>query len=81
VSVDEIQKWAEGARERGHEWVQLVVVRASKPRTNHVRIAPGLLGRVVGPLSDTRYLVDLAMVDVERWLATHGNGTERKDGE
>ena len=81
VTLGELEVWAQNARKRGHDWIQLVVVRKTKPRTNRIRLMPGLYGTVVGPLSQNRYLVDLAAKDAERRLAAeHGNGDGGLDG-
>jgi hypothetical protein len=62
-------KGAQHAVECGLE--RMVLVKTSKrgPRNyDRWRVAPGLYGRVVGSIDRGRWLVDVSVVDVVRWL-------------
>lgn len=61
----------------GHQWVQVVVNRKRRPKTNRVRVMAGVLGRCIGPLADLHgtYLVDVLIEDMIRAMDTsEGSG-------
>lgn len=51
-------------KKQGHEWVQYVIHRTSRPRSKRVQIAKGVYGEVVGPLGGTAYMVDVKIDDM-----------------
>jgi hypothetical protein len=65
MTLKELERAYWNAREKGHQWVQLTIERKTNPRNwDRVRVIPGLYGRVVGPMSETRYLVDVTRDDL-----------------
>lgn len=59
----------------GHRYVQLIVQRDRRPRTQRIRIMPGVLGVYIGETGHVgRHLADVLIDDLIKALEKRSNG-------
>lgn len=67
----QLQDIAASARAKGHEYVQLVIVRQNSPRDwTRAQIRPGLFGKCIGATGryPGEWLFDVRVDAIEAWL-------------
>ncbi len=69
LTLRDFERFYWDAREKGRQFVQLVISRRQAPRNwDRVRIVPGLYGKVRGNIEGTRYLADVTRDALGEWL-------------
>jgi len=74
-SVNQVRDFARLARSKGHEYVQLVILRQNSPRNwTRARVCPGLFGKCIGATGrfPGEWLFDVRVDAIEAWLKRRG---------
>ncbi len=69
MTLNELLDACVAARERGHEWMTLVVPRKSPPKGERIRLAPGLTGQLLAVNDNGDVVASAKLDDIERYLA------------